>query len=447
MLSRGSEAVGAGLRCHACTSSFVRSDHLNYGAAVISEMTIEEAGRVFTDPTAYADERRFYAACALLRRDAPVHRVEAEGFNPFYAVTKHADVMEIERQHDKWLNAPRPLLGAKEADDQRAVTGDVLRTLIHMDAPDHPVYRQIAADWFLPKSLSRLDDRIAELAKRYVDRMADLGGECDFVTDVAVHYPLYVILSILGLPESDFPRLLKLTQELFGAADPEMARGTTPEELMETIQDFFQYFVALIEDRKSHPTEDLASVIANAEVNGAPIGIFEAVSYYVIVATAGHDTTSSSIAGGLHALLEHPDQLQRLRDDPSLVSTGVEEMIRWVTPVKQFMRTANQDYVLRGVPMKAGEAVLLSYPSANRDEHVFENPDRFDVARNPNKHVAFGFGAHFCLGAQLARMEGRALYSELIPRLKAIELAGEPSYMQTLFVGGPKHLPIRYELT
>ena len=332
------------------------------------------------------------------------------GFNPFYAVTRHADVMEIERQHDKWLNAPRPLLGAKEADDQRAITGDVLRTLIHMDAPDHPVYRHLAADWFLPKSLSRLDDRIAELAKRYVDRMADLGGECDFVRDVAVHYPLYVILSILGLPEDDFPRLLKLTQELFGAADPEMARGTTPEELMQTIQDFFQYFVALTEDRRAHPTEDLASVIANAEVNGVPIGIFEAVSYYVIVATAGHDTTSSSISGGLHALLEHPDQLQRLRDDPALVTTAVDEMIRWVSPVKQFMRTSTEDYVLHGVPIAAGESVLLSYPSANRDEDVFEHADQFDVGRNPNKHMAFGFGADFCLGAQLARHGGpRAL--------------------------------------
>jgi cytochrome P450 len=255
-----------------------------------------------------------------------------------------------------------------------------------------------------------------------------------------------VILSILGLPEGDFLRLLKLTQELFGAADPELARGTTPEELMQTLQDFFQYFVALTEDRRAHPTDDLASVIANAEVNGAPIGIFEAVSYYVIVATAGHDTTSSSIAGGLHALLEHPDQLERLMGDAGLVTTAVDEMIRWVTPVKQFMRTATDDYVLRGVPIAAGESVLLSYPSANRDEEVFEHADRFDVGRNPNKHVAFGFGAHYCLGAQLARMEGRALYNELIPRLKSIELAGEPSYMQTLFVGGPKHLPIRYEL-
>jgi len=187
-------------------------------------------------------------------------------------------------------------------------------------------------------------------------------------------------------------------------------------------------------------------VIANAEIEGKPIGMLEAVGYYVLVATAGHDTTSAAIAGGLHALIEHPDQLERLKDDPSLVPSAVEEMIRWVSPVKQFMRTAKEDYVLRGVTIPAGDAVLLSYPSANRDEDVFDRPDIFGVGRDPNPHIAFGFGAHFCLGTHLARMEARALYNELLPRLRWIELAGEPAYMETLFVGGPKRLPIRYEL-
>ena len=407
-------------------------------------MNVEEAGLVFTDPSAYADERRFHAACALLRRESPVHRVEAEGFNPFWAITKHADVLEIEKQHERFLNAPRPLLMPKEADDRRAATGDVLRTLIHMDDPDHRMFRAMTADWFLPKSLARLDDRMAELSKRFVDRMEDLGGECGFCTDVAVHYPLHVILSILGLPESDFPRMLQLTQELFGASDPELQRGATPEEQMQTVMEMFQYFNAVIEDRRAHPTDDLASVIANARIDGELVNIVDVASYYVIIATAGHDTTSSSIAGGLHALLEHPDQLELLRADPSLVAPAVEEMIRWVTPVKQFMRTATEEYELRGVRIAAGDSLLLSYPSANRDEDVFDHPDRFDVTRHPNKHVAFGFGVHHCLGAQLARMEARALYRELLPRLASIELAGEPSYMHTLFVGGPKHLPVRY---
>jgi cytochrome P450 len=318
-----------------------------------------------------------------------------------------------------------------------------------MDAPDHPVYRRMTAEWFKPKSISRLDGRLAELSKRYVDRLASLGGSCDFVTDVAVHYPLYVIMSLLGLPEADFPRMLQLTQELFGAADPEMARGAGPdlEGQEQTLLEFFEYFQALIDDRRATPREDLASVIANATVDGSPIGVLEAVGYYVLIATAGHDTTSSSIAGGLHALLDHPDQLKRLLADPSLVPTAVDEMIRWVSPVKQFMRTATSDYSLRGVRIAAGESVLLSYPSANRDEDVFENADTFDVGRDPNRHVGFGFGAHYCLGASLARMEGRALYAELVPRLRSIELAGEPSYVETLFVGGPKHLPIRYELS
>ena len=416
-------------------------------ANTVADLTVDEAGRVFTDPSAYADEARFHAACALLRREAPVHRVEVEGFNPFFAVTKHADVMEIERQHDKWLNEPRPILGPAISDAQQAQMGSVIRTLISMDAPDHPAMRAITADWFLPKSLSRLDGRIAELAKRYVDLMADLGGECDFMPDVAAKYPLYVILSILGLPEEDFPLIMKLTQELFGASDPELQRGATPEEAFQTIQEFFQYFQAVTEDRRANPTDDLASVIANSTLHGEPLSIFDAFGYYLIIATAGHDTTSSSIAGGLHALLEHPDQLERLRREPSLVTPAVDEMIRWVSPVKQFMRTnVGDDYVLRGVTIPTGDAVMLSYASANRDEEVFGDGDTFDVGRTPNKHVAFGFGAHYCLGAQLARMEGRAFYNELLPRLRSIELAGEPSYMHTLFVGGPKHLPIRYEL-
>ena len=415
--------------------------------AVRADLTIDEAGRVFTDPTAYADEERFHAACALLRREAPVHRVDVEGFTPFWAITKHADVMEIERQQDLWLNAPRPILGPAMGDQQQASMNATIRTLISMDAPDHPVMRALTADWFLPRSLSRLDGRIAELSKRYVDRMVEMGGECDFVSDVAVHYPLYVILSILGMPEADFPRMLKLTQELFGASDPELQRGATQAEMLQTVQEFFQYFMALIEDRRAHPTDDLASVIANATVNDEPISLFDAVGYYLIIATAGHDTTSSSIAGGLHALLQFPDQLARLQADPTLVTPAIDEMIRWVSPVKQFMRTnLTGDYQLRGVTIPRGESVMLSYASANRDEEVFGDATTFDVGRTPNRHVAFGFGAHFCLGAQLARMEGRAFYNELLPRLRSIELAGEPSYMQTLFVGGPKHLPIRYEL-
>ena len=215
---------------------------------------------------------------------------------------------------------------------------------------------------------------------------------------------------------------------------------------MGVINDFFVYFSQLTEDRRANPTDDLASVIANATIDGEPVGIMETISYYVIIATAGHDTTASSMAGGIHALIEHPEQLQRLRDDPSLIPTAVDEIIRWVTPVKHFMRNCTTPYDLHGHHFEPGDMVMLSYPSANRDEDVYADPFRFDVGRQPNKHLAFGFGVHYCLGAMLARMELKALLTELVPRLRSIELAGEPRYMQTLFVGGPKSVPVCYEL-
>ncbi len=409
-------------------------------------MTPEEAGLVFVTPKAYADEVYFHEACAVLRREDPIHLIETEEFAPFHVITRHADVHEIEVHHNEWHNAPRPVLSTLEADRRREEQGDFLRTLIHMDDPDHKAYRAITADWFLPKNLAQLNDRLAELARQSVDKMAELGGECDFARDIAVQYPLQVILAILGLPESDYPRMLQLTQELFGASDEDMSRGQTLEDLAAVINDFFVYFSALTEERRKNPTNDLASTIANATLDGKPLDAFETISYYVIVATAGHDTTSSAMAGGLHALLEHPDQWQRLREHPSLISTAVDEMIRWVTPVKHFMRNATTGYELGGHKFEPGDAVLLSYPSANRDEEVYADPFRFDVGRTPNKHLAFGFGVHYCLGAMLARMELKAIFTELLNRIDTIELAGEPKYMQTLFVGGPKSVPIRYTL-
>lgn len=409
-------------------------------------MTPEEAGLAFVTPNAYADEAYFHEACAVLRREDPIHLIEHPDFAPFHVITKHADVLEIELHNKEWENAPRPVIANLEADQRREEQGDLLRTLIHMDDPDHRAYRNITADWFLPKNLARLNERLAQLARQSVDRMVEMGGECDFAKDIAMAYPLQVILSILGLPESDYGRMLSLTQELFGASDEDLSRGQSLEDLVAVINDFFVYFSALTEERRANPTDDLASTIANATIDGEPLGVMETISYYVIVATAGHDTTSASMAGGLHALIQHPDQLRRLQEDPSLLPTAVDEIIRWVTPVKHFMRNATVPYELRGHQFQPGDAVLLSYPSANRDEDVYPDPMSFDVGRQPNKHLAFGFGVHYCLGAMLARMELKALLGELLPRLESIELTAEPTYMQTLFVGGPKTVPIRYTL-
>jgi cytochrome P450 len=410
----------------------------------VTARVIDETARVFADPMAYADEVKLHAALAHLRANAPVAWVDVPNYQPFWAITKHADIMAIERANTLFTNSPRPVLMTEEADEQQAAVG--ISTLIHMDDPQHRVVRAIGADWFRPKAMRALKLRVDELAKRFVDNMAESGDHCDFVQEVAVNYPLYVIMSLLGLPESDFPRMLRYTQELFGNHDAELQRGTSTEEQIGVLLEMFEYFTSLTASRRANPTEDLASAIANAKIDGKPLSDVDTVSYYVIIATAGHDTTSAVISGGLQALIENPDERERLRANMDLMPLATEEMIRWVTPVKEFMRTARKDTTVRGVPIAAGESVLLSYASANRDEDVFDDPFRFDVGREPNKHNAFGYGVHFCLGAALARMEVNSFFSELIPRLESIELAGDPQHIATIFVGGLKHLRIRYLL-
>lgn len=404
--------------------------------------TIDSPGAMLADPQAYTDEARLHAGLAQLRATAPVSLVNVPDYAPFWAITKHADIMEIERANDVFTNAPRPVLVTEKNDELQAGVG--IRTLIHMDDPDHRDLRAIGTNWFRPKAMRALKARADELAEAFVDRMSTVGPECDFVQQVAVNYPLFMIMSLLGVPEADFPLMLKLTQELFGSDDDEFQRDEG--EQMAALLEMFEYFTALTASRREHPTDDLASTIANARINGEPLSDIDTVSYYAIIAAAGHDTTSASISGGMHALVEHPDQLARLKADMSLMPLAVEEMIRWTTPVKEFMRTAQRDYEIRGVRIGAGESVLLSYVSGNRDEDVFDAPFTFDIARDPNRHISFGYGVHFCLGAALARMEVNSFFSALLPRLDSVEFAGVPQHMATIFVGGLKHLPIRYRL-
>jgi cytochrome P450 len=416
----------------------------------MSTPTVDDAAKVLADPSAYADDDRLHAALTHLRANNPVAWVDNPPYRPFWAITKHADIMAIERENNLFISEPRPLLATAAADDlgkQQLEAGMGLRTLIHMDDPHHRKVRTIGADWFRPRAMRDLKVRVDELAKRYVDKMADIGPECDFVTDIAVDFPLYVIMSLLGLPESDFGRMHALTQEMFGGDDDEYKRdGGSLEDQLAVLLDFFTYFTALTASRREQPTGDLASAIANGRIDGESLSDVDTASYYVIVASAGHDTTKDAISGGMRALIDNPGELDRLRNDPSLMGTAVEEMIRWSTPVKEFMRTATEDTTVRGVDIAKGESVYLAYVSGNRDEEVFDDPFRFDVSRDPNKHVAFGYGVHFCLGAALARMEMSSLFAELIPRLESIELAGEPELSATTFVGGLKHLPVRYSL-
>jgi cytochrome P450 len=402
------------------------------------------------ESTTYTDQDNLDALLTDMRAKEPIAWIDHENFRPFWAITKHADIIEIERLNEQFINDPRSVLQDIVTEEATLeFTGGshlLLRTLIHMDNPDHKTYRGLTQNWFLPGNLRDWEPKIRALAKMFVDRMADKDGECDFVQDIAMWYPLRVIMMILGVPEEDEGRMLRLTQELFGAEDEELQRQNDTGDDSDTITDFFMFFTALTEDRRANPKDDAATLIANAIIDGEPIGHLEAMSYYMIIATAGHDTTSSSTSGGLLALIENPEELAKLKADPSLIGSAVDEMIRWTTPVKHFMRTATEDYEIRGQTIKEGEAVMLLYPSANRDEEAFDNPFAFQVDRKQNKHVAFGYGAHLCLGQYLAKMEIRMLFEELLPRLDEIELAGNPELIKASFVSGLKHLPIKYKM-
>ena len=397
-------------------------------------------------PTTVADDDYFQALTAHMRTHDPVPFIESETHKPFWVATKHADIIEIERQNDKFLNTQNSVLMRREVEEQAAASsfGPALRTLINMDDPDHRKFRDLTREWFLPANLKPLETRVKELAVLAVDDMLERGEEIDFVKDVAVWYPLRVIMMILGVPEEDLPMMLRLTQELFGADDPDMRReAETEEQRMQTLMEFFMYFNAMTEDRRKSPGEDVASVIANAEIDGKQIGDLEAMSYYVIIATAGHDTTSSSAAGGLLALMHHPDEFRKLKENPEIAHLAVDEAIRWVSPVKHFLRYATEDYELRGRQIKTDDPIMMLYPSGNRDEEVFDRPDRFVADRRPNRHLAFGHGAHHCLGNLLAKMEMKHLYEELFSRVSSIELNGEPKLIQSTFVSGLKTLPVR----
>ena len=397
-------------------------------------------------PETYGDADRYHSLLTKLRDEAPVFWAEPEGYRPFWAITRHADIMEIEKQPDVFVNAPRTALRSHEQEKAiKAVTGSyqAARTLIQMDQPQHRKFRALTQSWFMPKHLKTLDASMEALASEFCDRMEKLGGRCDFVNDIALWYPLRAVMTILGVPEEDEALMLRLTQQHFANTDPTIKRdiggdaGTAVSQL-------FSYFDRLTEQRRADPRNDIVSLLMDAAVDGKPISALDRNSYFFIMAVAGHDTTSSSISGLLLALVQHPDQLARLRSDRSLLGTAIDEGIRWTSPVRHFFRTATQDYVLRGETIRAGDSLMMCYPSANRDEDVFDDPFAFRIDRKPNPHVAFGFGPHLCLGQHLAKMEMRAFFNHLLDRIEDVEVDGEPELLHANFVGGLKTLPIRY---
>lgn len=418
-----------------------------------------EVAAAVVNPAAYGEWDGLHEHLSWARAHAPLAVADNPGHDPFWLVTRHADIMAISRDPQRFANGIRPTV-LTNCDGEalaRAATpggdGHLIRSLVQMDAPDHMKYRLLTQSWFMPKNLRIVEDRIRALARETVDAMLDAGPECDFARNVAAHYPLRVIMDILGVPAEDEPRMLMLTQQLFGSADPDLNRSreaiASAEQaiamLHHVIADFEHYFRELTADRRANPREDIATVIANAMVGGEQIPDRELAGYYMIIATAGHDTTSASTAGAIMELAKNPELFDRFRAADGDKSGLIEEAIRWTTPVQHFMRSAREDVEIGGQKVAAGDWLMLNYVSANRDEAVFDAPFAFDPDRPKNQQIAFGFGAHVCLGQHLARMEMRILLEELLPRLKSIELAGDPARIESVFVGGLKRLPIRFE--
>jgi cytochrome P450 len=417
----------------------------------------QDIAKIVISPKSYANDDVIYPAFKWLRENMPLGVAEVEGYDPIWIVTKHADIKAIELNAKLFHNADHnPILNDRASDAfMRQINGGSTRlvsSLTHMDPPEHAAYRNLTQSWFMPNRISKLEDQIRTLARKSVETLLSFDGECDFVRDFALHYPLRVIMTLFGVPTEDEPRMLKLTQEFFGVHDPEEQRPEMASDPVvaakmwaATLEEFYEYFDNLSAQRRANPTDDMLSLIANSQVNGAPIPRNEANGYYVAIATAGHDTTSSSTAGGLHGMLLYPENFAKLKEDPSLVKGLIDEAIRWTSPVKHFMRNATLDTEVRGQTIRAMDRLMMCYPSGNRDEDVFTNPEHFDITRSPNPHIAFGFGPHMCLGQHLAKLEMRVLFEELLPHLESIELAGDPRFVETNFVGGYKSLPIRFK--
>ncbi len=411
------------------------------------------------NPATFGQRGVVHEIFTRLRRDYPLSIAEVPGYDPHWIVTKYADLREIARRDDVFHSGDRSKTLISQAGEAlvKQYTGgqsNIWRSLVQLDAPEHGAYRGVLAPSFMPDRISQLKDSVRKTAKAYVEKFAALAPSCDFAHDLAFAYPLEVVLTLMGVPAADHPRMLRLTQWLFSYADPDLKRPgsdlSNPEEITRTwnivFGEFKDYYMPLIEARRREPRADLASLIANAKIFGGAMEERAMISYFAIISTAGHDTTAATTATGMWVLAEQPELLARLKAEPALIPGFVEESIRWASPVQQFVRSAAEDYEIRGRRIRKGDLVYLSYVSANRDEEQFERPFVFDPTRSPNRHIGFGYGAHICLGQHLARLEMRTLWEELIPRLDAVELAGEPQLTESEFVCGPKRVPIRFSM-
>ncbi len=384
-------------------------------------------------------ERLPHDVFQLLRREAPVYWHREPSGPGYWALTKYEDIVAVSQDAATFSSAR---MGTNIEDPPPDSLAVIQTLMLNMDPPRHTLYRRLVATGFTPAMIRKLEPHVREITTRIIDNVAPR-GMCDFVTEVAAELPLQVIAEMLGVPLQDRHMVFDWSNRLIGFDDPEFT--TSPEDGKQAAAEMFLYAHRLAAERKGSPRDDLISVLMQAEVDAEALSEPDFDAFFILLVVAGNETTRNAIAGAMQAFIEHPEQRQRLIEDPSLMPTAVEEMLRWVSPLIYFRRTATRDTEVRTQPIREGEKIVMYYPSANRDEDVFEHADRFDVGRNTNPHLAFGGGGHhFCLGASLARLEIRVMFEELFRRLPDIEIAGPPRRLRSNFVNGIKHLPVRF---
>ncbi|MDZ7676718.1 MAG: cytochrome P450 [Acidimicrobiales bacterium] len=404
-----------------------------------------DAARLFLRGASFLDPETWHRQVDALRSPDPFLLVNDRVYGPLWIVTDLDVLLEVSRRPGDFANTEEPALLATPglAGEGKDDMWGQLKMLVNMDGPDHLAHRKVVVDWFKNSTLRVLKPAVEELVTESMQRLRDLGGECDFATEIALPLPLRVIMSMLGVPREDEPIMLKLTQEMFSSEDDELGSS----DPLAAIHEVAGYLMGMMKDRKENPTDDLCSAVVHGVVDGTPIETMAALGLHVIISTAGHDTTSFAMSGGVDALCRFPDEFQRLRADPSLVDNAAHEVVRLTSPVRHFIRHTQIETEVAGHPFAPGDRIFLSYPAANRDPAIFDDPHRLDIGRsNANRQIGWGHGPHFCLGARLAQMELASILGGLAREFASIEPTGPTQWTKAHFVGGAKHVPVRCEL-
>jgi cholest-4-en-3-one 26-monooxygenase len=407
----------------------------------IDPLDLVDAGR-------YQRDGRPHALWAQLRAEAPVAYFEPPGYPPFWAITKHADLVTVASQPLIFSSAKGITLDRGAEQIAEAVAS--FEMIVFLDPPRHGPVRQLANKEFLRSRVRARFDDIGRIATDIVDGAATGGevAECDFVSTFATRLPLEVIAWVLGVPRPDWEPLLRATDTVIGKEDPEYRlAGESPDEAQMRAQIYMhQYFQGLIEDRHRNPQDDLVTLLVQSSIDDVPLTLEQLTGYCELLVEAGNETTRDAIGGAMQAFCEFPEQWEKLRAHPELLPDAVEEILRWVTPINYFVRSATQDYELGGQTIHAGDKVVLFWASGNRDEEVFDDPFEFRIDRRPNQHLVFGFGPHLCMGAHLARAELEHMFGLLSSRMTWFEPSGPVERMNSSINEAIKHLPLRYRL-